>query len=98
MDFFKQWKEEGNLREMLKYKELSEIQLDYMIIKNVKDSPTDLRIIIEKIGKAENNARFEIEEIKDMTRKALKEFRIEKTEELERKIRFLSVINRSFRK
>ena len=33
-----------------------------------------------------------------MTRKALKEFKIEKTEELERKIRFLLVINRSFRK
>ena len=33
-----------------------------------------------------------------MTRKALEKFKIEKTEELERKLRFLTVINRSFRK
>ena len=32
-----------------------------------------------------------------MTRKALEEFRIEKTEEVERKLRFLTLTNRSFR-
>ena len=33
-----------------------------------------------------------------MTKKALEEFKTEKAEELERKLRFLTVINRSFRK
>ena len=46
-----------------------------------------LRIIKEEIGKEENNARLEIWEIKDMIRKALEKFQIEKTEELERKLR-----------
>ena len=51
------------------------------------DCLTCLRIIKEEIGKEENNARLEIWEIKDMIRKALKKFQIEKTEELERKLR-----------
>ena len=33
-----------------------------------------------------------------MTRRVLEEFKIEKTEELERKLRFLTVKNRSFKK
>ena len=56
-----------------------------------------LRTIIEEIGKINSNERLEIEKIKDMTRKALEEFRIEKTEEVERKLRFLTLTNRSFR-
>lgn len=51
------------------------------------DCLTCLRIIKEEIGKEENNARLEIWEIKDMIRKALEKFQIEKTEELERKLR-----------
>ena len=51
------------------------------------DCLTCLRIIKEEIGKDENNARLEIWEIKDMIRKALEKFQIEKTEELERKLR-----------
>ena len=50
------------------------------------------------IRKIENNAVLEIEEIKDMTRKALVEFKIRKREELERKLRFLTVTNKSFKK
>ena len=56
-----------------------------------------LRTIIEEIGKINSNERLEIEKLKDMTRKALEEFRIEKTEEVERKLRFLTLTNRSFR-
>ena len=41
--------------------------------------------------KIENNTRSEGEEKKDMTRKALEEFKIEKTEEAERKLRFLTI-------
>ena len=51
------------------------------------DCLTCLRIIKEEIGKEENNARLEIWEMKDMIRKALEKFQIEKTEELERKLR-----------
>ena len=51
------------------------------------DCLTCLRIMKEEIGKEENNARLEIWEIKDMIRKALEKFQIEKTEELERKLR-----------
>ena len=51
------------------------------------DCLTCLRIIKEEIGKEENNARLEIWEIKDMIRKALEKFQLEKTEELERKLR-----------
>ena len=51
------------------------------------DCLTCLRIIKEEIGKEGNNARLEIWEIKDMIRKALEKFQIEKTEELERKLR-----------
>ena len=50
------------------------------------------------IRKIENNAILEIEEIKDMTRKALVELKIRKREELERKLRFLTVTNKSFKK
>ena len=45
----------------------------------------------------ENNTRLEIEEIKDMTKKALEGFKTEKTEELENKLRFLTVKNRYVR-
>ena len=57
----------------------------------------DLRIIMEEIGKINNNEKLKIEKIKGITRKALKVFKIEQTEELERKLRFLAVKNRSFR-
>lgn len=46
----------------------------------------DLRTIIEQIGK-----------IKDMTRKTFEEFRIEQTDEFQRKLRFLTLANRSFK-
>ena len=56
-----------------------------------------LRIIMEEIGKINNNEKLKIEKIKGITRKTLKVFKIEQTEELERKLRFLAVKNRSFR-
>lgn len=61
------------------------------------DNLIDLRIIMEEIGKINNNEKLKIEKIKGVTRKALKVFKIEQTEELERKLRFLAVKNRSFR-
>ena len=61
------------------------------------DNLIDLRIIMEEIGKINNNEKLKIEKIKGITRKALKVFKIEQTEELERKLRFLAVKNRSFR-
>lgn len=61
------------------------------------DNLIDLRIIMEEIGKINNNEKLKIEKIKGITRKALKAFKIEQTEELERKLRFLAVKNRSFR-
>lgn len=61
------------------------------------DNLIDLRIIMEEIGKINNNEKLKIEKIKGRTRKALKVFKIEQTEELERKLRFLAVKNRSFR-
>ena len=61
------------------------------------DNLIDLRIIMEEIGKINNNEKLKIEKIKGITRKALKIFKIEQTEELERKLRFLAVKNRSFR-
>ena len=45
-------------------------------------------MIIEEIKKIENNTRLQIEEIKGMTRKALEEFKTEKTDKLENKLRF----------
>ena len=54
--------------------------------------------ITEVIRKIENNVRLEIEEIKDIISNPLEELEIEKTEELERKLRFLTVTNKSFRK
>ena len=61
------------------------------------DNLIDLRIIMEEIGKINNNEKLKIEKIKGITRKALKVFKTEQTEELERKLRFLAVKNRSFR-
>ena len=61
------------------------------------DNLIDLRIIMEEIGKINNNEKLKIEKIKGITRKALKVFKIEQTEELDRKLRFLAVKNRSFR-
>lgn len=61
------------------------------------DKLIDLRIIMEEIGKINNNEKLKIEKIKGITRKTLKVFKIEQTEELERKLRFLAVKNRSFR-
>ena len=61
------------------------------------DNLIDLRIIMEEIGKINNNEKLKIEKIKGITRKALKVFKIEQTEEWERKLRFLAVKNRSFR-
>lgn len=61
------------------------------------DNLIDLRIIMEEIGKINNNEKLKIEKIKGITRRALKVFKIEQTEELERKLRFLAVKNRSFR-
>lgn len=61
------------------------------------DNLIDLRIIMEEIGKINNNEKLKIEKIKGITRKTLKVFKIEQTEELERKLRFLAVKNRSFR-
>ena len=61
------------------------------------DNIIELRIIMEEIGKINNNEKLKIEKIKGITRKALKVFKIEQTEELERKLRFLAVKNRSFR-
>ena len=61
------------------------------------DNLIDLRIIMEEIGKINNNEKLKIEKIKGITRKALKVFKIEQTKELERKLRFLAVKNRSFR-
>ena len=50
------------------------------------DNLIDLRIIMEEIGKINNNEKLKIEKIKGITRKALKVFKIEQTEELERKL------------
>ena len=61
------------------------------------DNLIDLRIIIEEIGKINNNEKLKTEKIKGITRKALEVFKIEKMEELERKLRFFAVKNRSFR-
>ena len=61
------------------------------------DCLTCLRIIKEEIGKEENNARLEIWEIKDMIRKALEKFQIEKTEELERKLRQRILLQKSLK-
>ena len=61
------------------------------------DNLIDLRIIIEEIGKINDNEKLKTEKIKGITRKALEVFKIEKMEELERKLRFFAVKNRSFR-
>ena len=61
------------------------------------DNLIDLRIIIEEIGKINNNEKLKTEKIKGITRKALEVFKIEKMEELERTLRFFAVKNRSFR-
>ena len=42
------------------------------------DCLTDLRKLKEEIGKIKNNARLEIEEIKDTIKKAMEEFKIKK--------------------
>ena len=54
--------------------------------------------ITEVIRKIENNVELEIEEMKDITSNPLEVLEIEKTEELERKLRFLMVTNKFFRK
>ena len=54
--------------------------------------------ITEVIRKIENNVELEIEEMKDITSNPLEVLEIEKTEELERKLRFLTVTNKFFRK
>ena len=74
------------------------IKMEQKLIKTFKDSLTDLRKIKEEIGKLENSVRLEIEKIKVIARKDLKEFKTEKAEDLENELRFLTVKNRSFRK
>ena len=74
------------------------IKMEEKLIKTFKDSLTDLRKIKEEIGNLENSVRLEIEKIKDIVRKDLKEFKTEKAEDLENELRFLTVKNRSFRK
>ena len=40
---------------------------------------------------------IDLRTIKDMTRKTFEEFRIEQTDEFQRKLRFLTLANRSFK-
>ena len=58
-------------------------KMERKLVKKIIDSLVDLRMMIEEIEKINNNKRLEVEKIKDTTRKVLKEFKTEKTEELE---------------
>ena len=67
-----------------------------MIIKEIKDSPTDFKTILKEIIR-----ELQIEEIKEITKKELKKLEIEKTYELEElhvKLRFGTIKNRIFKK
>ena len=66
------------------------IKMEKELVKKFKDSLAGLRIIIEKIEKIEINTRLKIDEIKDVTRKTLEGFKIEKAEDLDRKLEFLT--------
>ena len=77
--------------------------LNLMITNKIKsldltDNLIYLKRILKEIEKINNNERLEVKEIEDMIRKVLYEFKIEKTEELKWKLRFLILTNRSFEK
>ena len=56
-----------------------------------------LEIIIEEIEKINNNERLKIEKTEGIIKKVLKEFKTEKTEELEWKLKFLTLKYRFFK-
>ena len=72
-------------------------KMEGKLISKFKNSLTDLKIIKKKIEKVENSKRLEIDQIKDMTKKELKELKAEKIDELEwldKRLRFGSIKNR----
>ena len=78
-------------------------ELNLMITNKIKsldliDNLVDLKIKMEKIEKISNNGRLEVKKIEDMMRNVLDEFKTENTEDLKLELRFLTLINRSFKK
>ena len=68
-------------------------KLAFQTFTNILESSVELELDIDKIL---NNELLHTEEIKYKTKKAIKEFKIEKKEELKNKLLFLAAANKCF--